>query len=800
MNYYKTILLAALILLPFFQACKVLKETEAIQTTACLKAIFVNPVGDDLADGKTPETALKTLAGARDFIRRQGLNKNMKSDLYVYLATGRYELKETVKFKPEDSGSNGYSIIYRNLSDEKPVICGGRKVEDWTKVPGQDYYVADVSESKGYAGYFKQLYVNGVRAQLAMSNRTYRALGAPESGDIQKGKIRSDISKHPTRHWWNDPETEEKFDGIEFSKDDLKKSYSNIKDIDIYALLVFKQLQISVEQIIETDSSYIFQWKNPEFQWWTTWGDASGAMDHFIVNAIEELDEPGEWCLNTAENKVYYYPQSWEDMAMVEAYVPVVEGLIELDGKPDERIKNIQFDGLVFQYGNWTYPEKHMLGRSQAEITGEYDSEMPGQIVLNYTDDIQIKNSIFRHMGSCGIQPYEGTIRTRIEGNLFYDLSAAGVSTGKWYLDKLKCPANTICTNTLIRNNVIRNIGRDYFQASAINTFAAYDVTIENNDISDIAYAGIHARIGDKPTHHHKIGRLTYRRNLLSRSSAMHKWGIRDGGTLYTHGYYPNCLVEENCVVYSSCNVMDVFYADNWSNDSRWQNNVSKDSHAEHVCRAWMSSSKRVTFDTHYGDAPCPGAGGAKLINYNYIENGEWPEHALEIMENAGLEDDYKKLGKGVYGHESLLTNKPVKCSSEEEENLGLYGNDNDWGTYWHTSADSNGKAWYLVDMGAKYVIEKLVIIPVKNRFEAESRSNYEVQASNDAEFGNYTVLATKNEVVSYYKTDTKCSNMWEVFLNHKKDYRYLRIVAKNEKGSFSMAEFEAFGYEMKHL
>ncbi|WP_223552214.1 discoidin domain-containing protein [Aestuariivivens sp. NBU2969] len=758
--------------------------------------IFVNIEGDDTADGLSPETALKTIEGARNLIRRNGLNKNMKADICVYIAPGRYQLDKTLRFDAEDSGSNGYNVVYRNLEDEKPVMCGGRTVKNWEKVTGTDYYVADVSEDLGYAGYFKQLYVNGIRAQQAISNKPFRAISAPKFGDIQKGDVRSAISKHPTRHWWNDPETEQELDGIEFSKQDLHKSYSNVNDLSIHALLVFKMLQIPVEEIMETDSSYIFRLSNSDFQWWTTWQDASGAMGHFIVNAIEELDEPGEWCLNTTEDKIYYMPHSWENINEADVYVPVLERLVDFRGTYAARIKNIVFDGLVFQHGNWLYPEKHLLGRSQAEITGRYDSEVPGQIILNYADDVQIKNSVFRHLGSCGIQPYEGTMRIRIEGNYFYDLSAAAVSTGKWYTDKLLCPDSTICKHTLIRNNVVRNIGRDYYQASAINTFAAYDVIIENNDISDIAYAGIHARIGDKPTHHTGIGRLTYRRNLLSRSSSMHKWGIRDGGTLYTHGYYPNCLVEENYVVYTSQNVMDVYYADNWSNDSRWQNNVSKDSHAEHVCRAWMSSSDRVIFDNNYGDAPCPSAGGAQLINYHYIENEQWPDSAISIMNNAGLEKDYQDMATHAYGHESLLKNKPVIVSSEKDENIAEYGNDNNWETYWHTASGTNGNAWYQVDMEDAYVLEKLVIIPVKDRFESTSRSNYEVQASNDSSFKDYTVLAAKNEVVAYYKTDTKCSNMWEVFLNEPQPFRYLRIVAKNKTASFSFAEFEAFGYK----
>ncbi|WP_186758609.1 discoidin domain-containing protein [Echinicola salinicaeni] len=774
------------------QSCKSVKNEDQDHIN-----IYISPDGNDSADGTSLKTALKSLAGARDLIREKGLNQNMREDLYVFIEGGRYELNETVVFGPEDGGSNGYDIIYKNLSEDKPRFSAGKQVKNWNPVPGKPYFEASVKENGGFAPYFKQLYVDGLRAQISMSNKPFRAADAPKEGDVLSSEMRKKTKEHPTRFWWDDPNTEEKYDGILFSKGDMGHSYSNIKDLSLHALLVFKMMQIPVEEIIETEDAYIFRLPHPGFAWWTTWQDASGAMDHFIVNAIEELDEPGEWCLNTTEDKIYYYPLPWQNMEEVEAYVPVLEGMISLKGTPESRLKNIQFDGLVFEHGNWFYPEKHMLGRSQAEITGEYDNEVPGQVVLNYTDDVQIKNSIFRHHGSSGIQPYEGTNRTRIEGNKFYDLSAAGVSIGKWYLDKMKCDPSSVCKDTYVLNNVIRNIGRDYYQASAINTFAAYNVHIENNDISDIAYAGIHARIGDKPTHNPAIGRLTYRRNKVSRSSSLHKWGIRDGGTLYTHGYYPNCLVEENFVPYTSHNVMDVFYADNWSNDSRWQNNVSMNSHAEHVCRAWMSSSDRVIFDTNYGDAPCPSAGWAQLINYVYVENGEWPEAAQKIMQNAGVLSDYQDLASESYGHFSLLEGKPVSSSSEEKENEAAKGNDNDWETYWHTAGNSSGKAWYQVDMEGEYVIEKVSIIPVKERFEESSRSNYEIQASNDPDFNDYKVLAFKNEVVSYYKTDTKCSNMWEVFLNNKKAYRYLRLVANNEKGSFSFSELEAFGYPM---
>ncbi len=278
MKSYKNTAMAGLVFGLLIQSCVAIKKQSTPGPETDQTAVYVSPNGDNLADGKTPETALKDLEGARDLIRRKGLNKNMKSELHVYLAPGRYELNQTVKFGSEDSGSNGYQVIYRNQDDVKPVICGGRKIENWTKVPGKKYYEADASEANGFASYFKQLYVNGIRAQQAISNKPYRAISAPKSGDIQKGDVRSTISKHPTRHWWDDPETEAKFDGIEFSKEDMKKSYSNVKDLSVHALLVFKMLQIPLEEIMETDSSFIFRLPNPGYEWWTTWQDASGAM------------------------------------------------------------------------------------------------------------------------------------------------------------------------------------------------------------------------------------------------------------------------------------------------------------------------------------------------------------------------------------------------------------------------------------------------------------------------------------------------------------------------------------------
>jgi len=58
----------------------------------------------------TIDAPFKTIAKARDVVRT--VNGNMKSDIYVYLRGGTYNITETITFGPQDSGTNGYRIYY----------------------------------------------------------------------------------------------------------------------------------------------------------------------------------------------------------------------------------------------------------------------------------------------------------------------------------------------------------------------------------------------------------------------------------------------------------------------------------------------------------------------------------------------------------------------------------------------------------------------------------------------------------------------------------------------------------------
>jgi hypothetical protein len=65
--------------------------------------------------------------------------------------------------------------------------------------------------------------------------------------------------------------------------------------------------------------------------------DVAGAPEYY-ENALELLDEPGEWYLDIHDNKLYYMPRVWENMADVTVTLPTIDGemitITGSDGKP----------------------------------------------------------------------------------------------------------------------------------------------------------------------------------------------------------------------------------------------------------------------------------------------------------------------------------------------------------------------------------------------------------------------------------------------------------------------------------
>ncbi|NWK56560.1 discoidin domain-containing protein [Verrucomicrobiaceae bacterium N1E253] len=728
------------------------------------------------------EQAFQSIEAARDYIRKHSLNKNLDSDLVVHLRGGRYEVAKTLEFDGKDSGSNTHRVIYQKYRDESPVLCGGVRITGWKKVDGQAYYEADATAALKRAGYFRQLYVDGIRSLQARSH-TY--------------------VKNTHKKFWDDPSTPERYDGVWLPKRD----YKNIEDLQLFYAKVFKVGYMHVDSILpaENDDEMIVKMEQPDFQYWASWDNARATptMEFRVLNAMEELDEPGEWYVNRKTKKIYYYPTTpAQDMSKVETWAPATEFLLKVKGDAKSKASDLSFKGLTFRYGNWMAPETMMLGRTQAEIFDKYKSEIPGQIILDHTDRVTIRDCRVVHQASVGVQLYEDCDDTLIEGNVFYDLTAAGVSIGRWYHNKKECPAENICRNTMVRNNIVRSTGRDYDQGTGLNVFIAYDCKFHHNDVSDTSYTAIHARIGDSGHVRDDMGKIEFKFNKVSRAQVAGRYGMDDGGHLYLHGRYPGSVVEGNYSRFHSTKGHGwEFYSDNWSHTIHWLNNVSRDSiHPKPVCWNWHGGSKGVVYENTWAEKSNlvgkKTAGRAKLINYVQVKDGQWPDEAVAVMENAGLQPAYRHLLNSIYGHESLTENKPAWASSSLSSKHGAEtAFDRDWDTFWHTKSGGDGAGWLAVDLGKKFVIQRLEILPRQNMFQDHTRKNFVIEGSNDRDFKKPTVLVARNDVTWYHGTQRHPSNLFEWYLKPKQGFRFLRVRALNDAGSFNLAEFNVYGY-----
>ncbi len=101
----------------------------AIAMAASARAtLWVSPGGDDANPG-TEEQPLRTIARARDVVRT--LNQDMTDDITVFIA-GEHHLDGPLEFMPEDSGTNGFNVVYTAAPGEHPVLSGATRVSGWT--------------------------------------------------------------------------------------------------------------------------------------------------------------------------------------------------------------------------------------------------------------------------------------------------------------------------------------------------------------------------------------------------------------------------------------------------------------------------------------------------------------------------------------------------------------------------------------------------------------------------------------------------------------------------------------------
>ncbi len=591
--------------------------------------------GNDKNDGSM-QAPFKTVYAATEAIRK--VNQTMQNDINVYIR-GHHYLNKTWSMTEADSGFNGYRINYTSWGEEKPVLSMG---EDFTDFELHD---ADLNIYKTYVGkgvVTRQAYFNNVRGIRA------RSVAGLTNGEYVDGKY--------------------------YLCDDTELlDYEVPTDLEFVYHINWCNPRAVMESIEETEDGRVkltpvqSQWAYVSVRVNTRIG--SGVeVPSYIENAYELLDQEGEWYLNSKDGYLYYIPREGEDMSTMVATIPMGEQILNVTSNDTKNpVRNLTFNNLTFANVGWLRPTE-VGGHADAQNNHirENGDKMPGTgMMMQNVRYIDFTNNEVVRMGCTGLETKGAVQHVNIIGNEFYDLSGTAVTMGGIQDPVRPDSADKFNQYNKISNNYIHHVAREYMSAAAISSGWPRHSEITHNEICNVPYSGMHIAYGWAG--HAELGTAMYDFKLnYNYIHEINNDRLYDGGGIYTLGASSlECKEGGRNEIAGNYfegirNAYGSVYPDEGStywhvydNVSDYRDNIGW---SRNFVEDYMTSEDYYWFMIHTGS-----------IKYNLLENNysthpkvrvnseeneihetfaypdaEWPEEARAIIENAGIQPEYK--------------------------------------------------------------------------------------------------------------------------------------------------------------
>jgi hypothetical protein len=204
----------------------------------------------------------------------------------------------------------------------------------------------------------------------------------------------------------------------------------------------------------------------------------------WVENVLEELDEPGEWVLNTKEGKLYLWPRGDTPVlypGLIE-YIRV-EGKIDKEGPVDVPVRNLCFRGLTFTQG-----DRYSVAEDDAGIQHDWDfmDKANALVRLRGTENCTLEQCHFTQSGSGAIRVDLYGQKNTISGNHIEQMGGAGI-----VLAGYGPGTKDVNKNNLVFNNHIHHTGRIYSHSAGILVWQSGENRVANNLVHHTPYTGI---------------------------------------------------------------------------------------------------------------------------------------------------------------------------------------------------------------------------------------------------------------------------------------------------------------------
>ena len=455
----------------------------------------------------SPDGPIATLNDARLRVRELK-EKHPGQPIEVLIKGGAYPLRETVVFGVEDSGTEGAPIVYKAAPGEEPVFSGGVSITQWEKLTAAPKGVSEKARGK--------LWVAELPKEAGQKEtEEQRMIRSLYDGQTLLKRARSDGFKYADVEKENDFNRQGKkltslleyegkpvapFDRTIFYRDNDIKDWSNPGDIE----LILKDrpwlANIIPLERVDTDKKIAHLAIDPTYQ------PTDPKRRYWVENAIEYLDEPGEWVVNSQEGRIYMWPE--KDMADMNVIAPLLQEFIRIEGSEDGPFaSHLRFQGLTFTHG-----VRDTLLKDDRGLQHDWEMYDKGNAVVRFrfAEDCEFSSCVIKSSSGTGVRLDLHSQRIKVASNHLHHLGGGGIvlsGYGPGTKDANK--------NNVVHDNYIHHIGQLLMHSPGIFIAQSGYNTITHNTIREVPYNGIVVS-GCRPHEFYLVKRIPFRRAWVS--------------------------------------------------------------------------------------------------------------------------------------------------------------------------------------------------------------------------------------------------------------------------------------------
>ena len=473
--------------------------------------IYVSLQGNDKNSG-TKEAPFYTLNRAIKQAREwRRLNRpEIAGGIYIRLEEGVYAQRNSLFLRPEDSGTPDSPTVICAVDGAHPVISGGVAVTGWKRgcnhpaIPEklrQKIWSAEAPLIGNRRVETRQMWVNGHKVQRA--------------AQFPGGGLERMIDFNP----------EEQTITIPVSQSVNPKRLQNAGQLEMIVHQRWAIAILRVKSIDAKDGQAVVRFHEPEshLEFAHPWpqpviGGEKGNSSFCLTNALELLDQPGEWFQEYPSGTIYYYPQAGENMETAEVIIPALETLVTIDGTLSRPVKHIQFNGITFAHTSWMRPsfQGHVTLQGGFPLLDAYKLQEPGlpekaelenqawiirpetAIRVRGAEHIDFKHCTFRHLSSTGLDYEWAVTASSVEDCQFTDIGGTALLVGAFpdggfetHVPFIPADVRELCSHITIRNNFISNVTNEDWGCVGIGAGYVRNMDISHNEVCHLNYSGI---------------------------------------------------------------------------------------------------------------------------------------------------------------------------------------------------------------------------------------------------------------------------------------------------------------------